>query len=220
RGHKYIRCPGRRGLLHPAGQALASDDGKRPADESEVEGGEPDWFLRERARAGAHGFIEAFLQKRLDRLLVALRNGPVQQVVRTDVGPALEPRALVGDERDPDIGAEPEVMAALGAHIVVRSKLVKRERDAAAGAVGRQQDLGQRTALDRHFVARHLGDHRLRPPSTAITWPVMKPARSEQRKATAEAHSSAVPSRLIGVSLTSSPTISSVREPLVSSVRT
>src|SRR4029077_2718842 len=57
-------------------------------------------------------------------------------------------------------------------------------------------------------------------PSTAITCPGMKPARAEHRNATAAATSSAVPSRLIGVSFTSSPTISSVNEPVVSSVRT
>src|SRR5205823_11587827 len=88
------------------------------------------------------------------------------------------------------------------------------------GAVGRQQDLRQRATLDRDFVVVRFCDHNESPPSTAMTWPVMKPARSEQRKATAAATSSAVPSRLIGVAFTSSPTISSVSEPLVSSVRT
>ena len=48
----------------------------------------------------------------------------------------------------------------------------------------------------------------------------MKPARSEHRNATAAATSSAVPSRLMGVSLTSSPTMSSVSDPEVSSVLT
>ena len=48
----------------------------------------------------------------------------------------------------------------------------------------------------------------------------MKPAFSEQRNATVAATSSAVASRLIGVIFTSSATISSVSEPVVSSVRT
>src|SRR5713226_683304 len=103
--------------------------------------------------------------------------------------------------------------------VLVRAQVGHDESDAASGTVGRQQDLRQRAALNRDFVVMGFGDHRLSPPSTAITWPVMKPARSEQRNATAAATSSAVPSRLIGVNFTSSPTISSVRDPVVSSVR-
>jgi hypothetical protein len=47
----------------------------------------------------------------------------------------------------------------------------------------------------------------------------MKPARWH-RKSDGGGHVSAVPSRLIGIIFTSSPTISSVRDPVVSSVRT
>src|SRR5207247_10665807 len=113
-------------------------------------------------------------------------------------------------------------MPALRADVVVRAQLVGLQRDAAARAVRRKEDLGQLVALDRDlllvpFENRH---QRLRPPSTAMTWPVMKPARSEHRNPTAAPMSSAVPSRLIGVILTSSLTISSVRAPVVSSVRT
>src|SRR5205809_353058 len=118
--------------------------------------------------------------------------------------------------------AQAEVMSAVSAHVVLRAQLVRFEGDAATGAVGRQQHLGQLGALDRDLFALACEDRhqRDRPPSTAITWPVMKPARSEQRNATAAATSSAVASRLIGVIFTSSPTISSVSEPVVSSVRT
>src|SRR2546423_9372261 len=111
-------------------------------------------------------------------------------------------------------------MAAFGAYVVVRAKVVHDQRNATAWAVGRQQDLRQRTALDRDFVTVGFGDHRLSPPSTASTCPVMNPARSEQRNATAAATSSAVPSRLMGVALTSSPTMSSLNEPAVSPERT
>src|SRR5437868_2151153 len=140
--------------------------------------------------------------------------------MRSHVGPALLPRTAVGDQRDPDIGAEAEMMAAFDAHVVVRAKGVHDKRDAATRTVRRQQDLRQRGALDCDLLVVRFGDQRLSPPSTASTCPVMKPAPSEHRKATAAATSSAVPSRLIGVSLTSSPTMSSVRDPVVSSVRT
>src|SRR5260370_19471427 len=136
------------------------------------------------------------------------------------VAEGLLTRAGGGEQGNADIGTETEVVPEVGAHVVVRAQVVHHERDAAARAVGRQQDLRQRAALDRDFFVRPFGDHSDRPPSTAITWPVMKPARSEQRNATAAATSSAVPSRLIGVALTSSPTISSLSEPEVSSVRT
>src|SRR5438067_1072664 len=125
-----------------AGEALAGDDGKCSPDELEVEGGEPDRFVRERARAGAQGFVEAILKKMLDRLLVGLRDGPVQQVVRANVAPSLLPGSPVRDQGDPDISRETEVVAAVQAHGVVRAQLLRFERDAAARAVRRQQDLG------------------------------------------------------------------------------
>src|SRR2546429_7775221 len=113
-------------------------------------------------------------------------------------------------------------MSAVDTDVVVRAQLGGGESNAAAWAVGRQQDLGQLAALDRYVVAVALDDRhqRLRPPSTAMTWPVMNPARSEHRTPTAAPMSSAVPSRLIGVILTSSLTISSVGDRVVSSVRT
>ena len=58
-----------------------------------------------------------------------------------------------------------------------------------------------------------------RPPSTASTWPVMKAASSEARKATADATSSAVPKRPSGVRLVSSSLSASGRS-CVSSVST
>src|SRR4029077_4338222 len=109
------------------------------------------------------------------------------------------------------------------------------QRHAAARTVGGQRDRRQLPACDANFapcldrvprkIARFFGvfgdlHYSDKPPSTARTWPVMKPALCEQRKATAAAISSAVPSRLIGVSLTISPTISSVTEAVVRSVRT
>src|SRR5256884_5682477 len=113
-------------------------------------------------------------------------------------------------------------MSAVDTDVVVRAQLGGGESDAAAGAVGRQQDLGQLATLDRYVFAVAFDDRhqRLRPPSTAMTWPVMKPAFSEQRNATVAATSSVLASRLIGVILTSSETISSVSDPVVSSVRT
>src|SRR5207244_6372296 len=106
-------------------------------------------------------------------------------------------------------------MPALRADVVVRAQLVGLQRDAAARAVRRKEDLGQLVALDRDlllvpFENRH---QRLRPPSTAMTWPVMKPARSEHRNTTAAPLSSAVPSRLIGLIFTSSLTIALVVGP-------
>src|SRR5438105_4894406 len=103
---------------------------------------EQDRFVRERARAGAQGFVEAILKKTLDRLLVGLRDGPVQQVVRANVAPSLLPGSPVRDQGDPDISRETEVVAAVQAHVVVRAQLLRFERDAAARAVRRQQDLG------------------------------------------------------------------------------
>src|SRR5947208_15999306 len=104
-------------------------------------------------------------------------------------------------------------MPALRADVVVRAQLVGLQRDAAARAVRRKEDLGQLVALDRDlllvpFENRH---QRLRHPSTAMTWPVMKPARSEHRNTTAGPKTSAMPPRLTGLSLTSSLTIRSVR---------
>src|SRR3989442_310331 len=138
------------------------------------------------------------------------------------VGPPLLPRSAVSNERDPYVGTEPEVMCAVEADVVVRPQLLLLERDATSRTVRRQQDLGQLGALDRDLFAVPLDDRhqRLRPPSTAMTWPVIKPAFSEQRNATVAATSSALASRLIGVILTSSETISSVSHPDVSSVRT
>src|SRR5437763_632938 len=63
RGHQHVRGAGRCSLLQAAGEALAGDDGECSPDELEVEGGEPDRFVRERARAGAQGFVEAILKK-------------------------------------------------------------------------------------------------------------------------------------------------------------
>src|SRR5204862_7967452 len=121
-----------------------------------------------------------------------------------------------------NVGPEPEVMAGVRADVVVGAQVSDVEADTAARAVGRQEDLGQLAALDRDLCEVALEDRhqRLRPPSTASTWPVMKPARSEHRNPTAAATSSAAPSRLIGVIFTSSLTISSVGDPVVSSVRT
>src|SRR5258708_9010086 len=97
------------------------------------------------------------------------------------------------------------------------------ESDGASGAVARQQDLGQPAARDgnaRALPVNYRHGYRESPPSTASTWPVMNPARSEHRNATAAATSSAVPSRLIGVTLTISATISAVSAPHVAPVRT
>ena len=58
------------------------------------------------------------------------------------------------------------------------------------------------------------------PPSTTRVCPVMKPARREQRKATAAAMSSVLPSRRSGVASTIAFIMSSVSELPVSSVRT
>src|SRR5438105_14873006 len=114
------------------------------------------------------------------------------------------------------------MVPAFRAHVVVRAQLVGPQCDPAARAVRGKQDLGELAALDRNLFLMTFedGHHSERPPSTAMTWPVMKPARSEQRNPTAAPISSAVPSRLTGVILTSSLTIASVREPVVSSVRT
>src|SRR5450759_912371 len=138
----------------------------------------------------------------------------------SNIAPSFLPGAAVRDQRDPGVRADPEMVPAL-ADVVVLSQLLGVEGDAAARAVGREGNRRQLASRDAQ-LARGLGQraHSERPPSTASTWPVMKPARSEHRNATAAAISSAVPSRLIGVSLTSSPTISSVRDPEVSSVRT
>src|SRR5579864_9276487 len=173
----------------------------------------------QRAGACADRLVEPIFQQLLDHLLVGLRHLPVQEIVRPYVGPPFVPGPVVSDERDPHVRPEAEVMAATQAHVVVVAQVLDPEPHAASRAVGRKQDLGQRAAPHGDLV-RAVGDHSERPPSTAMTWPVMKPARSEHRNATAAATSSAVPSRLIGVSLTSSPTISSVSDPEVSSVRT
>ena len=208
-------------LLHAARQALAGDDRQRSANKAEVESRKPDRTSREGAGAGAQSFVQPILHELLDHLLVRLRHLPVQKVVGSNVTPSLLPRASVGDQSDPGVGAHAEVVAALAADVVVLSHRLQVERDTAARAVGRQRDLRELASRDAK-LGRGLGQrvHSDSPPSTAITCPVMNPARSEQRKATAAAMSSAVPSRLIGVSLTSSPTISSVSDPAVSSVRT
>src|SRR5712691_10708155 len=208
------------GLLHPTRQALSGDDRQRAADEPEVERCQPDRTAAERARARAHGLVQALLRQLVDGRLVWLWDLPVQEVVGAHVAPAFLPRTAVGDESDPGLGAEPEVMAAL-TDVGVLAQHLGIQAHAAPRTVRGQSDRGQLAAGDPDLGARLRELHqRLKPPSTASTWPVTNPARSEHRNATAAATSSAVPSRLMGVILTSSPTISSVREPEVSSVRT
>src|SRR4029077_7344579 len=103
------------------------------------------------------------------------RHRPLQKVVGADVVPPLLPRPLVGDQRDQHVGAQAEVVAAVVADVVEGAELSGVEPDAAARAVGREQDLGQRPALDGDLVAMAFDDgHQSeRPPYTAMTWPVM-----------------------------------------------
>src|SRR5947208_15604279 len=100
-------------------------------------------------------------------------------------------------------------MPALRADVVVRAQLVGLQRDAAARAVRRKEDLGQLVALDRDLLLVPLMTRQpsLRPPSTAMTWPVKKPARSRHRNRAAAPLSSAVPAALAGLSLTGRRTI-------------
>src|SRR5207249_58696 len=169
---------------------------------------------------GPHGLVQTLLDGLVDRLLIGLGDPPLEQVVGPDVGPALVPAAGVGQERDPGLGVHPEVMPAI-ADVVVGAQHCGVDGDAAAGAVGGQGDRRQLASADGHLLDQlplahgHQTDS---PPSTTRTWPVMKAARGEHRNATAEATSSAVPSRCRGVILTSSATISSVSDPIVSSV--
>src|SRR5207302_898071 len=178
------------------------------------------WPPAEPAGAGPDGFVEPFGAELVDDQAVGLRQPPVEEVVGADVGPALGPAVEVGQKGDPGFAAHLEVMPAV-ANVSPVGELLAVEPDPAAGAVGGQRDLRQWTARQGHvLVSGGEGDHAQseRPPSTTRTWPVMNPAAGEQRKATAAATSSAVPSRPSGVNFTSSATMSSVSEAAVSSV--
>ena len=59
-------------------------------------------------------------------------------------------------------------MAALGADVVVRAKLVGQQSDAATGAVRREQDLRQLVALDRDVFLVTLEDGHQEPPISEI----------------------------------------------------
>jgi hypothetical protein len=86
-----------------------------------------------------------------------------------NVAPALLPRPAVGDEGDPGIGAEPEVMAAL-ANVGMLAKDIYIEPYPAPRTVGGERDRWQLPAGDPNLGVRLRQFHqRLKPPSTAST---------------------------------------------------
>src|SRR6202022_5188389 len=127
-------------------------------------------------------FVQALPHQLIDDRLVWLGHFPVQQVMGSDVAPALVPRASIGDQGDPRAGANAEVMAAVAADVVVLAPRLEVKRNTAAWTVGGQRDIRQLAPSDPNFrVCLGQRAHSERPPSTARTWPVMNPARSEHR---------------------------------------
>ncbi len=86
-----------------------------------------------------------------------------------NVAPALFPRPTIGDEGDPGVGAEPEVMAAV-ANVGVLAEDIYVKPDSAPWTVRRERDRWQLPARDTHLCVRLRQFHQSeRPPSTAIT---------------------------------------------------
>src|SRR5207245_5629545 len=112
-----------------------------------IEHRQPDLAPADGAGARADSLVQAFIRELVDGRLVWLGDLPVQKVVGADITPPLLPGPAIGDESNPGIAAEPEMVAAR-AHIGVITKHVDIKADATTRAVRRQRDGGQLAARE------------------------------------------------------------------------